>query len=59
MFHAVGEYKIIFTFKMPDGTLSAGVCDHPKGLPEVFEIVRRLGGTELIIEDKTIYVNVH
>lgn len=52
-------YKITFMFKMPDGTDNGGYCDHPAALPTVFEMVRKLGGTELVIEDNTIYVDTH
>lgn len=52
-------YKIMFTFDMPDGSKNGGLCNHPAALSEVFELVRKMGGTNLVIEDKTIYVKTH
>lgn len=52
-------YKIMFRFKMPDGTDNGGLCYHPDALPTIFEIIRKLGGTELVIEDNTIYVDTN
>ena len=55
MLYAPLGFKIMFVFDMPDGSKNGGLCDNPMGIPKIFEIVMALGGTNLVIEDKTFY----
>ncbi len=50
--------KFFFTFTMPDGTPNGGFCNEAGSLPRIVEIVKCMGGTELVIKDETIYLNV-
>ena len=59
MLNAPFGYKIMFFFDMPDGSKNGGLCDHPYAIPKVFEMVREIGGINLVVEDKTIYVKSH
>jgi hypothetical protein len=55
MLYAPLGFKIMFVFDMPDGSKNGGLCDNPMAIPKIFEIVMALGGTNLVIEDKTFY----
>lgn len=58
MLSPIFGYKIMFTFDNPDGSQNGGVCDSPHVLGKLFEIVAQLEGTNLVIEDKTIYKEI-
>lgn len=55
MLYAPFGYKIMFMFDMPDGSKNGGLCNNPMGIAHVFEIVAMLDGSNLVIEDRTIY----
>lgn len=50
--------KFSFTFTMPDGKFNGGFCDDADSLPKLVEIVKEMGGTDLMIKDESIYMKV-
>jgi len=56
MLEAVFGYKIMFTFNNQDGSLNGGIANSPQGLVKIFELVRKMDGSNLVIKDETIYV---
>ncbi len=50
--------KFSFTFTNPDGTANGGFCSDAESLPRLVEVVKELGGSQLVIKDETIYLKV-
>ncbi len=55
MLYAPFGYSIMFMFDMPDGKKNGGFSNNPEGLGKIFDIVAMMNGSNLVIEDRTIY----
>jgi hypothetical protein len=58
IYYAPFRCKFMFTFDNADGTLNGGITSDPNALPHIVEMVRDLGGTNLVIKDESIYKKV-
>jgi len=58
MLYAPFGYKIMFYFDMPDGKKNGGLSSNPEGLGKIFDIVAMMNGSNLVIEDRTIYKEI-
>lgn len=58
MLYAPFGYKIMFYFDMPDGKKNGGISNNPEGLGKIFDIVAMMDGSNLVIEDRTIYKEI-
>jgi hypothetical protein len=58
MLYAPLGYKIMFYFDMPDGKKNGGISNNPEGLGKIFDIVAMMDGSNLVIEDRTIYKEI-
>lgn len=57
-FHAPFGAKFSFTFVNSDGTPNGGFCNDTASLPRLVEMVRKIGGTALVIKDETVYLKI-
>jgi hypothetical protein len=57
-FGALLGHKFTFTFNNSDGSPNGGLCNSPEGVLKIIELVKNLGGTDLVIKDESMYFKV-